>query len=190
MPADDRRFDQRKMHALIGPEREARWAPSNFLARLAIQPGQSVLDLGSGPGFWSLPLAEIVGAQGIVWALDVSQEMLDLLAQRNPPAQVRLLRAELPQIELPAASLDWVWAAFVFHEVTPPEKLANEIRRLLKENGALAVLDWRPDAIGEAGPPRYHRLSVEQVTKYLHEAGFKLVTQIWQDEDAYLLEAR
>jgi ubiquinone/menaquinone biosynthesis C-methylase UbiE len=190
MSPDDRRFDYHKMHALIGPEREARWDPLRFLSRLAIKPGQSVLDLGSGPGFWCLPLSEIVGADGTIWALDVSQEMLDLLAQRNPPAQVRLLRAELPQIELPASSLDWVWAAFVFHEVTPPETLASEMRRLLKENSAVAVLDWRPDAVSEAGPPRHHRLFVEQVSKYLREAGFISVIQTWQDDDTYLLEAR
>jgi len=191
MSPDDRRFDHHKMHNLISQEREARWDPRRFLSRLAIQPGQSVLDLGSGPGFWSLPLAEIVGVDGLVWALDVSQEMLDLLAQRNPPAQVRPLRAELPQVELPSSSLDWVWAAFVFHEVTPPETLASEMRRLLKETGALAVLDWRPDAVStESGPPRHHRLTVEQVTKYLRDAGFKSITQTWQDDDTYLLEVR
>ena len=190
MSTDDRRFDHHKKHALIGAEREAHWDPSRFLSRLAIQPGQSVLDLGCGPGFWTMPLAEIVGTNGTIWALDVSQEMLDLMAQRNPPAQVHSLRAELPQIELPAASQDWIWAAFVFHEVTPPQKLASEIHRLLKENGTLAVLDWRPDSSIEAGPPRHHRLSVEQITTYLRDAGFQSVEQIWQDEETYLLEAR
>ncbi|MEI8133320.1 MAG: class I SAM-dependent methyltransferase [Leptolinea sp.] len=190
MAAEERRFDQHKKQTLIGPEREARWNPSKFLTRLVIQPGQSVLDLGSGPGFWTFPLAEIVGSNGIVWALDVSQEMLDMLAKRNPPSQVRLLQAELPKIELATASLDWVWAAFVLHEVTPAETLASQLRRILKADGTLAVLDWRPDAVAESGPPRHHRLSVEQVTKYLLEAGFKSVTLVWQDDDAYLLEAR
>lgn len=189
MSQDERRFDHHKMNFLIGEERKARWEPARFLTKLDIQPGASVLDIGSGPGFWSIPLAEKVGADGIVWALDVSQEMLDLLLQHNPPAQIRTIHSELPKIELPNSSLDWIWAAFVFHEVTPPETLASEMRRLLKENGTLAVLDWRPDAIAESGPPRHHRLSVEQVTKYLCEAGFKSVTQTWQDDEAYLLEA-
>ena len=190
MLPDERRFDHKKMHALIGPERESHWSPLRFLSQLGIQPGQSVLDLGSGPGFWSLPLAEIVGPKGIVWALDVSQEMLDLLAQRNPPTQVHLLRAELPKVELPDSSLDWIWAAFVMHEITPPEALTNEMHRLLKENGTIAILDWRPDAVREAGPPRHHRLSVDQITKYMLKAGFKSVIQTWQDDDTYLLEAR
>jgi ubiquinone/menaquinone biosynthesis C-methylase UbiE len=190
MSQDDRRFDHNKMHMLISEDRKARWEPARFLTKLAIQPGASVLDLGSGPGFWSIPLAEIVGADGTVWALDVSQEMLDLLAQRNPPKQVRLLKAELPKIKLPDSSLDWVWAAFILHEVTPPETLAGELFRLLKKNGTVAVLDWRPDALTESGPPRHHRLSVAQVSKYLLTAGFKAVQQTWQDDDAYLLEAR
>ena len=189
MTTDERRFDQHKMQALIGAQREAHWNPAKFLTHMAIQSGQTVLDLGSGPGFWTLPLADIVGVDGAAWALDVSQDMLNLLAQRNPPVQVHLFCAELPRIELPAVNFDWVWAAFVLHEVTPLEILANELRRLLKDNGRLAVLDWRPDALGESGPPRHHRLSVEQVTKTLMEAGFTSVMQIWQDEDTYLLEA-
>ena len=190
MSNDERRFDPKKMQFLIGPERMAQWDPPNFLARLGIQPGQSVLDLGSGPGFWSLPLAEIVGAEGVVWALDASPEMLEFFAQRQPPAQVRLRHVELPQTELPGDSQDCVWAAFVFHEVTPPEQLASEMVRVLKTTGKLAILDWRPDAVGNAGPPRSHRLSVQQVTKYLLQAGFKSVSQTWQDQDHYLLEAR
>jgi ubiquinone/menaquinone biosynthesis C-methylase UbiE len=190
MTLDDRRFDHRKMHALMGADRQARWSPSTFISRFDIHEGASVLDLGSGPGFWTLPLADKVGAYGTVWALDVSQEMLDELAKLNPPKQVRLLQSELPKIHLPDSSLDWIWAAFVFHEVTPPQELAKEMFRVAKAEGALAVLDWRPDAVGEGGPPRHHRLSIEQVIGFLRQAGFHSVDQTWQDDDTYLIEAK
>ena len=190
MNFDDRRFDHRKMDMLMGADRRARWNPSTFINRFDIRPGASVLDLGSGPGFWTFPLADKVGAQGTVWALDVSQEMLDELAKRNPPKQVRLLQSELPKIDLPDSSFDLIWMAFVFHEVTPPQKLAEEIFRLAKTEGVAAVLDWRPDAVGEGGPPRHHRLSVEQVSGFLRQAGFRSVEKAWQDDDAYLIEAR
>lgn len=187
---NDRRFDHHKMHALLDPDRLSRWDPPSFLKRLAIRPGQSVLELGCGPGFWTLPLAELVGGSGRVWALDVSQEMLEALAKRNPPSQIHPMLSELPEIKLPDASQDWIWAAFVFHEVTPPEKLASEMRRLVNKNGVVAILDWRPDADGESGPPLQHRLSVEQITKYLKDSGFRSVLRTWQDDDAYLIEAK
>jgi len=190
MNLDDRRFDYHKMHALTGADRQARWDPPRFLNRFNIQPGASVLDLGSGPGFWTFPLAEKVGASGAVWALDVSQEMLDELAKHNPPKQVRLLQSELPKIKLPDSSLDWIWTAFVFHEVTPSQELAKEMFRVARTEGIVAVLDWRPDALGEGGAPLHHRMSVAQVTGFLRAAGFRSVEKTWQDDDAYLIEAK
>lgn len=166
-----------------------RWDPPCFLGRLDLQAGQTVLDLGCGPGFWTLPLAEIVGPQGTVWALDVSQEMLNALAACHPPSQVRLLHGELPAIDLPDGSVDWIWSAFLFHEVEPPEQLAVEMRRVTHPGGRVAVLDWRPDTAGDDGPPRSHRLSAAQVGEHLRAAGFQDVVQTWQDEDAYLIEA-
>jgi ubiquinone/menaquinone biosynthesis C-methylase UbiE len=190
-----RRFDPAKRGALLNARRRERWAPSRFLARLDLQAGQAVLDLGCGPGFWTLPLAEIVGPAGTVWALDVSQEMLDALTARHPQPQVRLRRSELPAIDLPDAAdsrgsgVDWIWAAFVFHEVDPPERLAVEMRRVTRPGGRVAVLDWRPDAAGDDGPARSHRVSAARVGEYLRAAGFRNATRIWQDEEAYLVEA-
>lgn len=189
MPHDEKRFDPQRKGFLLGAEREAHWQPLHFLARLGLVPGQTVLDLGSGPGFWTLPLAQIVGADGKVIALDDSRELLDDLAARNPPAQVRLLPSSLPAIDLPDQSVDLAWAAFVFHEVEPPQRLAAELRRVVRPSGRIAVLDWRPDAAGEAGPPRGHRVGPEQVAAHLAAAGFADPALTWQDEDTYLVEA-
>jgi ubiquinone/menaquinone biosynthesis C-methylase UbiE len=188
-------FDPDNQGKLLNARRWEEWDPPRFLTRLELQPGQVVLDLGCGPGFWTLPLAEIVGPSGIVWALDVSQEMLDALAARNPPQQVRPVRSELPVISLPEVpdgqhpGVDWIWAAFVFHEVDPPGQLAAEMRRVTRPGGRVAVLDWRPDARSGHGPPRSRRFTAAQVGELLRAAGFRNATRIWQDEDAYLVEA-
>ncbi len=189
MAHDKKRFDPHRQQVLTSPERWAQWDPPRFLARLGVHAGQSVLDLGSGPGFWTLPLAEIVGPAGNVWALDASQEMLDALASRNPPAQVHLLRTELPKVALPDHSIDLAWTGFVFHEVEPPEELARELHRILKPTGRVLVLDWRPDAESEKGPPRAQRLTPEQVMTWLRGVGFTRVQETWRDNDNYLVEA-
>lgn len=185
----ERRFDPGKARTLLDAERRERWAPSRFLGQLDLKAGETVLDLGCGPGFWTLPLAEIVGPSGTVWALDVSQEMLADLVRRHPPSQVRLLPGELPTIGLPDASVDWIWAAFVYHEVEPPEQLAAEMRRVTRPGGRVAVLEWRPDASGDNEPARSHWLSAAQVAEHLRAAGFRHAARIWQDEEAYLIEA-
>lgn len=189
MSHNERRFDPQKRHALDNAEREAKWQPRSLLSHLGIQPGHTVLDLGCGTGFWTLPLAEIVGASGIVWALDVSQEMLDTLAERKPPTLVRPLLSELPHIDLPAASVDWIWAAFVIHEVESLENLITEMRRVLRDGGHLAILEWRPDAAHDDGPPNPHRLSPTKVIQQLKTAGFEILPQNWNHEDGYLIEA-
>jgi ubiquinone/menaquinone biosynthesis C-methylase UbiE len=147
-------------------------------------------DLGCGPGFWTMPLADIVGAAGAVVGIDVSRELLDELAARHPPAHVRIAEGELPAISLPDGTLDFAWVAFVFHEVEPPATLAAELRRVLRPGGIAAILDWRPDAVSESGPPRHHRLSADQVIGHLKTAGFVDCTEKWRDDDAYLVQVR
>jgi len=109
-----------------------------------------------------------------------------MLASRQPPAQVHLLTSELPTILLPDDSVDLTWAAFVLHEVSPLSRMASELRRV---GARAAILDWRPDAPGESGPPLAHRLWPSQICDALHAAGFEVARQTWQDEDAYLIEA-
>jgi len=189
MSRHDRRFDPNHHAALNSAERAARWQPMRLLQRLDIRPGQTVLELGCGPGFWTFPLADIVGPHGVVWALDVSREMLDALAQRHPPGQVRPLRSELPRIDLPDSSVDWIWGAFIIHEVEPLAGLIGEMRRVLRPGGRISLLDWRPDAVHDDGPPRRHRLDPENVRRALREGGLQLLPVTWEHEDAYLMRA-
>lgn len=185
----ERRFDPADRAGLTSAARWARWNPPHLLALAGLQPGQTALDLGSGLGFWTLPMAEIIGAEGQVIALDVSPEMLEALAAENPPPHVRLLHDELPAINLLDASIDFIWAAFILHEMESPTALVAEMRRVLRPGGRIAVLDWRPDAQSRNGPPRAHRLSSQQVEECLCAAGLTSVHLTWHNQDAYLFSA-
>ncbi len=188
MSDNDKRFDPQKRHGLLSEGRQARWNPPQFLQQFAVQPGHAALDLGCGPGFWTLPLADIVGPTGKVWALDVSQEMLDTLAGQQPPAYVIPVLGELPEIGLATAVTDFIWSAFVYHEVEG--NLATEMLRVSRPGGLVAILEWRPDAADQSGPPGDHRVWPDQVKLALQQAGFIQVAEAWRDDNAYVITAR
>lgn len=187
MSDNDKRFNPEKRHGLLSEERQARWNPPHFLQQFAIQPGQAALDLGCGPGFWTLPLADLVGASGKVWALDVSQEMLNTLAEQQPPAHVIPVLGELPQIGLATAVTDFIWTAFVYHEVDGD--LTAEMLRVSRPGGQVAILEWRPDAADQSGPPGDHRVWPDQIKLALQQAGFIQVAEAWRDANAYVITA-
>ena len=188
MSNHDKRFDPQKRHGLLSEERQARWNPPQFLQQFALRPGQAALDLGCGPGFWTLPLAEIVGPTGKVWALDVSQEMLDTLVEQQPPAHVIPILGELPQIGLETAVADFIWTAFVYHEVDGD--LAAEMLRVSRPGGQVAILEWRPDAADQSGPPGDHRVWSDEVKQALTQVGFTEAVEAWRDANAYVITAR
>jgi ubiquinone/menaquinone biosynthesis C-methylase UbiE len=185
---NDKRFDPQKWEGLVSAEREARWNPPQFLERFHVQAGDTVLDLGCGPGFWTLPLAELVGEEGKVYALDVSQEMLEALKIQQPPLQVVPLLSELPAIDLESSAADFIWAAFVYHEVEG-DGLAAEMLRVIRSGGQIAILEWRPDGASESKPPSDHRVWPKEIKQALQQAGFSQVAEAWRDEDAYLITA-
>ena len=189
MQESEKRFDPHRKDRLISSERFARWNPPVFLARFDLRPGMTILDLGCGPGFWTLPLAELVGPTGLVWAIDASQELLDSLAERKPPPQVRPRKGTLPNIDLASRSVDFAWIALVFHEVDRPDAVAAETLRVLKPSGRLALLEWRPDGISDHNPPRDIRITPDQLCTFLSSAGFVDARMTWQDDDNYLIEA-
>jgi ubiquinone/menaquinone biosynthesis C-methylase UbiE len=188
MSADEKRFDPQKRRGLLSEERQARWDPPTFLRQFGLRPGQTALDLGSGPGFWTLPLADLVGPTGTVWALDVSQQMLDTLAEQQPPSHVVPVLDELPAIGLETDVADFVFAAFVYHEVEG-DRLATEMLRVARPGGQVAVLEWWPDGAHQSGPPNHHRVWPDAVKQDLRKAGFARVVEAWRDAEAYLITA-
>jgi ubiquinone/menaquinone biosynthesis C-methylase UbiE len=177
---NDRLMDVSKAHRLDDPERLLWLPPAAVLAALAVQHGDAVADLGAGTGYFSLPLARAVGAGGLVYAIDCQAEMLAHLQAKLDSAKianVQPILAEAASTGLPDASCNLVFLALVWHEIADRADLLREANRLLKPGGKLAILDWRPDADPEHGPPLDHRISASDAAESVHSAGFLAVAQ-------------
>jgi ubiquinone/menaquinone biosynthesis C-methylase UbiE len=183
-------FDTTHWQRLESPERLERLDPSVMVARLELRPGMAVADLGSGPGVFTVPLAQVVGPTGRVYALDNSQEMLNVILTKNLPANVHPMLADLGQdIPLPDESLDCCFIAFVLHEIADQPALIAQMHRLLKPGGTVAVLEFRDDAPEGAGPPKPRRIGAEKLTDMLIVQGFDPPDVPWRAEREYLAVA-
>jgi predicted methyltransferase len=157
-----------------------------MLKSLDIKPGQTVCDMGCGNGFYTLQMAELVGPTGRVYAVDVQNEMLHMLAERAKQAKIRNLKPVLGTLidpKLPAAQMDLVLLVDVYHEFSHPEEMLRSIRASLKPHGRLALVEFRLED-PEVPIKLLHKMSKEQILQELPPNGFKLVDQFdglpWQ----------
>jgi ubiquinone/menaquinone biosynthesis C-methylase UbiE len=143
---------------------------------MAVHSGQTIADVGAGTGYFSLPLSQVVGSQGKIYAVDAQDEMLLLLRHKLDEAgisNVDLVHAEADNTGLPAGSCDLFFAANVWHEFDDRAAVLKEAARVLKVDGQIAILDWRTDAPPEPGPPLDHRLDSSNAADALRLVGFQ-----------------
>lgn len=161
---------------LVRPERETEENPSKAVALLGLEPGMKVADVGAGVGYWSFLLAEKVGKEGKVFATDIQPEMLRLLRRRMEKAGVRNIETVMgfeAETGLPDSSVDMVLLVDVYHEFSKPQQMLRSIRKTLKPDGRLVLLEFRKE--DPKVPIREeHKMSVEMVKSELEPEGFRM----------------
>jgi len=177
---NDRLFNPSLADRLEDPERLLWLPPAEVIGALAIQPGDTIADIGAGTGYFSLPLAQAAGPLGMVFAVDSQSEMLGRLQYKldsGSTSNIRTVLAEADSTGLPDASFNLVFLAKVWHEIADRAAVLMEAKRILKSGGRIAVLDWRPDVEPKPGPPLHHRLSSSDAADSMQSAGFVAVKQ-------------
>jgi len=123
--------------------RDLRLPRMNILKDVGIKPGFHVLDYGCGPGSYILPLAELVGESGKIYALDIHplaiQKVQDIASKRQV-ANVETILSDC-KTGLLDNSLDVVLLYDAFHDLSGPGGVLEELHRVLKPNGVLSFSD-------------------------------------------------
>ena len=170
------KFDPARAAKLDRPERQRFLPNERVVGLLDLEGPETVVDYGAGSGVLSIPLARSL-PEGTVYAVDESPEMLEHLRRRLDETGLANVHARLIRdnsLDLAARSVDRVLAVNLLHEVVG-ETALQEMRRLLRPDGFLLVVDWRADVEREEGPPAEVSLTPQAARDMLEVAGFDVV---------------
>ena len=125
--------------------------PAQLIERSGIKKGMQVLDLGCGSGAFTPFIARTVGEKGKVYALDIQADMLKQLENKlaNPENKdiknTKLIEGSAYELPFDDSSLDLVNMVTVLQEIPDRDRALQEVRRVLKRRGLLAVTELFPD---------------------------------------------
>lgn len=128
------------------PEREKEEDPAKLLKALAIKPGQTVADLGAGSGYHVFRLAKLVGEKGKILAVDIQQEMLEIISARKKKDKIENVETILgteTDPKLPEGKVDLILLVDVYHEFSHPYEMTEKMVAALKPGGRIAFVEFR-----------------------------------------------
>ena len=162
------------------PEREVEEQPSKLVELLELKEGDTLADIGAGTGYISWRMAKKVGPTGKVYAVEIQEEMLNLLSKAMKKRGVTNVIPHLGTIsdpQLPAGRLDLVIMVDVYHEFSHPYEMMTNIVQALKPNGRVAFVEYRAED-PEVPIKTIHKMSEAQIKKEAAAAGLKWLKTI------------
>ena len=160
-----------KRFAYAGPGREAEQQPERVVAALELAPAAQVADLGAGGGYFTFRLADAVGPDGRVYALDVDPDMLGYLRERvrdERRANVVVIQAGFDDSRLPAESVDLIFVCNTYHHLSDRSAYFAKLRGRLRAGGRIAIVEHESGA---------HGTSPDVIRAELAAAGYRAVEE-------------
>jgi SAM-dependent methyltransferase len=172
-------FPPEQLGELEGPDRELYQKPDQVMDALGIADGSVVADLGAGGGWFTVRLARRVGPQGLVYAEDIQEQMIESIERRIQRESLRNVRTVLGKPndpKLPAGELDAGLIVDSYYEFEHPVELLRNVKESLKPRGRLGIVEWRKDGVGP-GPSMDERVDESVVIADTEAAGLRLVSR-------------
>ena len=179
-PSKGRLFSSTDLGLLESPDRAAWQKPELIMDALRIAENATVADIGAGAGFFTVRLARRVGPNGIVYAEDIQQPMLESIKRRVSREGLNNVITRLgtdTDAKLPKGALDAVLVVDVYQEVDEESSRIGLLRHLadtLKPNGRIGIVNYKPGE-GGPGPDPQRRLERSVVEAEVRAAGLRVL---------------
>jgi cyclopropane fatty-acyl-phospholipid synthase-like methyltransferase len=160
--------------AFDDPARDEWQKPQEVMARLELEPGMTVADIGAGTGYFERYLSLGVGLGGKVLALDVEPDMVRHLgerAKRDGLTNVIPKQVAHDDPGLAPQSVDRVLIVNTWHHIADRERYAGKLAAALVKGGRVVIVDYTLDS--PSGPPKQERIPPEKVAQELAAGGLE-----------------
>lgn len=147
------------------------------ISNLPITSGSVVADIGAGSGFYTFRIAPKV-PQGKVYAVEIQEDAVQYLKERSKALShhhVEVIKGTEKTPNLPPNTMDLVIMVDVYHELLYPHEMLKEIKKALKPDGKLLLIEYRGED-PKVAIKKLHKMTLEQINKELTANGFQLAT--------------
>jgi len=165
----------------------------DWMDALRLKCGDRVLEIGAGPGYVSLALAERVGPTGIIYALDRSTDALAYLERLQSERRVRQIEriaGDAAVLEPSSVQAGSALVTMVLHHADDPAGILRNVARCVPTGAPVVIGEFHPEGPCSSGPPREHRLAPEQVEEWCEQSGLAVVGYRRQSPEHYALFAK
>ncbi|MFO7814884.1 MAG: class I SAM-dependent methyltransferase [Halanaerobiales bacterium] len=146
-----------------------------------------LLDIGAGVGYFSIPASQIVGQQGKVYAVDTSKEMLEELKERvkqRDIENIELIKGKDYDTDLLDKTVDYIFLSNVLHEVEDKILFLTNYLNKLRPEGKIGIIEFKKIEASK-GPPVEHKISREQLKKYLNKLAIEVIKEVDINDTQY-----
>ncbi|HVB96832.1 MAG TPA: methyltransferase domain-containing protein [Chloroflexota bacterium] len=142
------RFDEDWIDSMLQNDRRGSPPAEETLRDIGLHRGDVVADIGSGPGFFTIPALQFVAPTGWVHAIDREPRMLSVVESHAREQRLDRLQTHLAtgaQIPLADASVDVTICSLLLHDVESRETFVAELGRITRPHGRIVVVEWIPE---------------------------------------------
>jgi len=165
--------------------------PEEVAKSFELRPGMVVADFGCGSGHYVVEAGKLVGETGKVYAIDIQKNLLEATKSRAEKAGLENVEIIWGDLEVKGGSklgngsIDFVILSNTLFQAENKQAVVEEVFRVLKDGGRVAIIDWHKKDGGAIGPRMDQRISQEETETLMEQASFKKVKEFTPAESHY-----